>query len=322
MIGWPGTSGPSSQPSKSPKSSEHSNSAGSDEANRNAAVVLVVDAGGPETIVVSGRLASTVHDHSSGVVSTTPNGRDRADLEDVLAVGQPGAAVYGFAHGSELAEVERALERRAAHVRGEGEVRGRAVELALGADVDEGLRRLDDGEVAGRAGVGSTLTTRSFGSMRTERTRKMCGPSARPEYCDGDSHSLNASPSIAHSNVAAVLVGDEREGDRGVSAGLRVDAAGDLGRAVRDLRVQADRRDDAPLPRGDRRVDHGLLALEHAHLELVRAERQAVVGLRREAGRELAAVEGALVQAVRNHALGGELEAGGAVGRWSGPGRP
>ena len=30
----------------------------------------------------------------------------------------------------------------------------------------------------------------------------MCGPSARPEYCDGDSHSLKASPSIAHSNVA------------------------------------------------------------------------------------------------------------------------
>ena len=38
--------------------------------------------------------------------------------------------------------------------------------------------------------------------MRTERTRKMCGPSARPEYWDGDSHSLNCSPSIAHSNVA------------------------------------------------------------------------------------------------------------------------
>src|SRR5687767_12766565 len=74
MIGWPGTSGPISQPSKSPKSSEHSYSAGSDEANLNAAVVLGVDAGGPDRMVVWGRLPSTVHDHSSGDMSTTPNG--------------------------------------------------------------------------------------------------------------------------------------------------------------------------------------------------------------------------------------------------------
>src|SRR5688572_31582934 len=73
-IGWPGTIGPSSQPSKRPKSSEHSYSAGSFEENLNAAVVLVVVAGGPETIVVSGRPASTVHDHSSGDWSTTPIG--------------------------------------------------------------------------------------------------------------------------------------------------------------------------------------------------------------------------------------------------------
>ncbi len=97
MIGWPGSgSGPSSQPSKRPPSSEHSNSAGSVEENTNAADVLVVDAGGPETIVVSGRLPSTSQLHSSGVMSRTPNGRHRADLEDVLAVGQPGQRRTGW----------------------------------------------------------------------------------------------------------------------------------------------------------------------------------------------------------------------------------
>src|SRR5687768_17645192 len=51
-----------------------------------------------------------------------------------------------------------------------------------------------------RAGVGSTLTLWSFGSSSTERTRKMCWPSARPEARYGFSHSPNASPSTAHSN--------------------------------------------------------------------------------------------------------------------------
>src|SRR5688572_28681647 len=74
MIGWPGTSGPVSQPSKRPPSREHSYSPGSVEENVKAAVVLVVDAGGPERIVVSGRPASTVHVHSSGVPSVMPYG--------------------------------------------------------------------------------------------------------------------------------------------------------------------------------------------------------------------------------------------------------
>src|SRR5688572_7469859 len=76
MNGWPGSgTGPSSQPSKRPPSSAHSNSAASFELNVKAALVLVVDGClGPETMVVSGRLPSVVQLHSSGVVSRTPNG--------------------------------------------------------------------------------------------------------------------------------------------------------------------------------------------------------------------------------------------------------
>jgi hypothetical protein len=65
----------------------------------NAAVVLVVDAGGPDTIVVLGRLPSTAHDHSSGDVSTTPIGvMERTSSRCSPSVSPVSA--YGFSHST------------------------------------------------------------------------------------------------------------------------------------------------------------------------------------------------------------------------------
>src|SRR5918999_973976 len=120
-CGWPGSGvGPSSQPSNRPPSSEHSYSAASVEEKMKAALVLVVEAFGPETTVVSGTPWSTVHVHSSGVWSTNPSGvdvrhvtvqvvADGAHAEEVVA--QREARVLGrrLALAERLA-VDRALE--------------------------------------------------------------------------------------------------------------------------------------------------------------------------------------------------------------------
>ena len=60
--------------------------------------MLVVDAAGPEMIVVSGRLASTVHVHSSGDMSMTPNGVT-ARTSRMCSPSVSPLRVYGFAHG-------------------------------------------------------------------------------------------------------------------------------------------------------------------------------------------------------------------------------
>ena len=62
--------------------------------------MLVVEAGGPDTIVVSGSWPSTSQLHSSGVVSTIAVRAHRADLEHVLAVGEARSASYGFAQAT------------------------------------------------------------------------------------------------------------------------------------------------------------------------------------------------------------------------------
>src|SRR5687768_16859077 len=100
IIGWPGSGvGPSSQPSNRPPSSEHSNSAGSLAENTNAADVLVVEVGGPETISVSGTLPLTSQLHSSGVVSTTPYGVTERTSRMFSPSVRP-LRLYGFEHGA------------------------------------------------------------------------------------------------------------------------------------------------------------------------------------------------------------------------------
>src|SRR5688572_9110587 len=73
-YGWPGTGLGASHPSNTPPSRAHSYSAASVEEKTNAALVLVVVAFGPETIVVSGNPPAAVHDHSSIVWPTIPSG--------------------------------------------------------------------------------------------------------------------------------------------------------------------------------------------------------------------------------------------------------
>src|SRR5687767_2394275 len=186
-IGCPGTIGPSSQPSKRPKSSEHSYSAGSVELNRNAAVVLGVVAGGPDTIVVSGRPASTVHDHSSGDRSTTPSGVT-ARASSRCSPSVRFVSSYGFEHAANG-------PRSSAHSKVEPPTLEEKTKFAvLPLSSPSGPMSMN---VSGastmvkyhRAGVVSAFTTISFGSWMTARTRKMCWPRARPEYRAGDSHS-------------------------------------------------------------------------------------------------------------------------------------
>ena len=135
-----------SQPSNRPPSSEHSYStAPSFEEKVKTAPVLIVNAGGPVTIVVSGSWPSTIHCHSSGVEVDDAVGRLRPHLEHVLAVGEARERVRVRA-GDERPEVERALVGRALDGGGELEVRDRPVDLALGAGDDRRLGRRDDRE--------------------------------------------------------------------------------------------------------------------------------------------------------------------------------
>ena len=136
----------------------------------------------------------------------------------------------------------------------------------------------------------------------------------------GFSHSSKASPSMAHSKVARLSFAWNANGTVASPPASGFTPGGLTGRPFRDRRVEAGRVDDRPLPGGDARLlERELLVDEHADLEDVRAERQAVVGLARHARRGLAAVERAHVDELA--ALGGELEAGAAVATSSGRAR-
>ena len=97
----------------------------------------------------------------------------------------------------------------------------------------------------------------------------MCGAEREAGVLAGDSHSLNASPSIAHSNVAPFSLVTAKNAKATVAS---PPASGSMppvisgGPYVIFVSRPLDG-DDAPLPRRDRGVDGGLLALEHAHLE-------------------------------------------------------
>ena len=147
--------------------------------------------------------------------------------------------------------------------------------------------------------------------MSTARARRMCGPGRRPLNSTGSGQAVNGAPSRAHSKVA---IGSLLSRAKAAIASPVSGSVVKLGLSGPQTIVVsgAVAVDDGPLV--GRRLglgDFDLLVDQHPHLEGVRAERDAVVGLRRQAEGEGAAVEGALV--LDAAAGSGELERGGAA---------
>src|SRR5918999_3692131 len=200
IHGWPGRgTGPSSQPSNRPPSSAHSYSAASFDENVNAALVLVVDAFGPETIVVSGRLVSVTQLHSSGVVSRMPSGVTERTSSMCSPSGRAGAS-YG---DEQMKNGPRSMAHSNVEPPTVDENWKRAGPLMISASGPTSIVVSGASTTVNRhwAGDGSALTVESFGSTSTARTRNRCSPRPR-EASYGCSHCSNRPPSMAHSKVA------------------------------------------------------------------------------------------------------------------------
>ena len=140
---------------------------------------------GPESIVVTGGVVSTVNERVAGVASVFRPDRWRGPRrcgcrQEVLRRMAAGAGA-----GAEGGAIESALEARAGLVGGEAEG-GRGV-------VDDGRRGRESIVVSG--GVVSTVNERlagvesMFPAGSVARTSKVCGPSTAPRRCDCSSRS-------------------------------------------------------------------------------------------------------------------------------------
>ena len=238
--------------------------------------MLVVVAGGPESIVVCGAFVSTVNERLAGVGSTLP-AASHARTSNVYAPSASAEVVCGETQVANAAAPTRHSKVDA----GSLENANVGVESLVGPLGPESI--VVSGAVASTenervAGVPSTLPAASVAW-----TAKVCAPSPSAAVVCGDVQLANAPPSSAALEARAGLA---RERERGrVVAGRTCRSAVDA--RLRRLRVH---REGA----ARRRVVDVAGGVGRAHLEGVSAVRKRARGQRRAAGGELGGVEAAL----------------------------
>jgi hypothetical protein len=186
-----------------PVSTEHWNVEGvSLDENANVGVLTPVGPLGPDVIVVSGGVVSTVKALVAGVASVFP-AASVARTESVYEPSRRDAGVYGEEH------VENVTPSRA-HANVEPASLDENVKVGVEsavAPVGPPVIAVSGGVVSPGctvhewvAGLGST-----FPAVSVARTANVCAP-ATTVYCAGDEQAANAAPSSEHANVASVSV--------------------------------------------------------------------------------------------------------------------
>ena len=191
------------QDAHAPPSRRHWNDvAPSEPTNAKVGVVSVLDAAGPEVIVVSGGVVSTVNPRLAGVASVFPCS-SVARTSKVCAPSANAAVVVGDVHADHAPPSTRHSNvAPASEVNENVGVLSPVVPLGPAVIVVSGAVGSDVSTVKDRlAGVGSVRPTPSVA-----RTSKTCAPSDSAPVVNGELQDANAAASTRHSKVAPASV--------------------------------------------------------------------------------------------------------------------